>query len=60
MPSSSPRRSLMPSPDPAMGYFSDKIHTRWGRRRPWIAIGVPIYAFVVWMLLNPNEGATIV
>lgn len=46
--------------DPAMGYFSDKVKTRWGRRRPWIAIGVPIYAFVVWMLLNPSEGATIV
>ena len=46
--------------DPLMGHFSDKLRTRWGRRRPWIAIGVPVYAFVVWMLLNPGEGATIV
>lgn len=43
-----------------MGHFSDKLRTRWGRRRPWIAIGVPVYAFVVWMLLNPGEGVTIV
>lgn len=46
--------------DPLMGYFSDKWRTRWGRRRPWVAIGVPIYAVVVWMLLNPSPSATIV
>lgn len=45
--------------DPLMGYMSDKLNTRWGRRRPWLAIGVPIYAFAVWMLLNPGNGATI-
>jgi len=45
--------------DPAMGFFSDKWKTRWGRRRPWLALGVPLYAFAVWMLLNPDQGATI-
>lgn len=45
--------------DPLMGFFSDRFHTRWGRRRPWMAVGVPIYAFAVWMLLNPDTGATI-
>jgi GPH family glycoside/pentoside/hexuronide:cation symporter len=45
--------------DPAMGFFSDKLETRWGRRKPWMAIGVPLYAFSVWMLLNPESGATI-
>ncbi|MBL4681876.1 MAG: MFS transporter [Pseudomonadales bacterium] len=45
--------------DPVMGFFSDRTQTRWGRRRPWLAIGVPIYAFAVWMLLNPSPGASI-
>lgn len=46
--------------DPLMGYFSDRWHTRWGRRRPWVCLGVPLYAFVVWMLLNPGPTAGIV
>ena len=45
--------------DPVMGFFSDRFQTRWGRRKPWLVIGVPIYAFAVWMLLNPGSGATI-
>ncbi|MHA1479308.1 MAG: MFS transporter, partial [Promethearchaeota archaeon] len=24
--------------DPILGYFSDRTHTKWGRRRPWIMI----------------------
>ena len=39
--------------DPAMGFMSDRFNTRWGRRKPWILFGVPLYAFAVWMLLNP-------
>ena len=46
--------------DPLMGFFSDRTQTKWGRRRPWLAMGVPIYAFTVWMLLNPSPGASIV
>lgn len=46
--------------DPLMGFFSDKTQTRWGKRRPWMVIGVPIYAFAIWMLLNPTAGVTIV
>lgn len=45
--------------DPLMGFFSDRTRTRWGRRKPWIVIGVPLYAFVIWMLLNPEPSATI-
>ena len=45
--------------DPAMGFMSDRFQTRWGRRKPWIAIGVPIYAVAVWMLLNPDQGSTV-
>ena len=25
--------------DPTIGYLSDKVHTRWGRRIPFIAVG---------------------
>ena len=46
--------------DPAMGHFSDRWHTRFGRRRPWMVIGVPIYLFAVWGLLNPEVGITVV
>ncbi|MDG1115214.1 MAG: MFS transporter [Pseudomonadales bacterium] len=45
--------------DPAMGFMSDRFQTRWGRRKPWIVIGVPLYAVAVWMLLNPDQGSTV-
>jgi GPH family glycoside/pentoside/hexuronide:cation symporter len=45
--------------DPAMGFLSDRLRTRWGRRKPWILLGTPMFGFAVWMLLNPHEGATI-
>jgi len=45
--------------DPLMGFVSDRFTTRWGRRKPWFLIGVPIYAYAVWMLLNPEQGATV-
>ncbi|MBT4159847.1 MAG: MFS transporter [Gammaproteobacteria bacterium] len=45
--------------DPVMGHFSDRWRTRWGRRRPWIVLGVPLWAGAVWMLLNPSVGVTV-
>src|SRR5262249_11432502 len=42
--------------DPPMGFVSDRFRTRWGRRRPWIVVGVPWLAVSVWMLLNPTLG----
>ena len=30
--------------DPILGYFSDRTHTKWGRRRPWIMI-----SFIPWI-----------
>jgi Na+/melibiose symporter-like transporter len=46
--------------DPLMGHFSDRLPTRWGRRRPWIVLGIPLWLFAVWMLLNPEVGITVV
>lgn len=28
--------------DPAVGLLSDRVRTRWGRRRPWMIIGLPL------------------
>lgn len=42
--------------DPAMGFASDQIETRFGRRKPWIAAGVPVMLLGIWMLFNPTEG----
>ncbi|MGA0845488.1 MAG: MFS transporter, partial [Luteolibacter sp.] len=46
--------------DPLMGHFSDSLKTRWGRRKPWILLGIPFWLFAVWMLLNPAAGVTVV
>jgi len=29
--------------DPIAGFLSDNTRTRWGRRRPWLLIGLPFY-----------------
>ena len=39
--------------DPVMGYISDNLHTRWGRRRPLIVLGAFLQAIafgVIWMV----------
>jgi GPH family glycoside/pentoside/hexuronide:cation symporter len=42
--------------DPLMGWISDRTRTRWGRRRPWIAIGAPLAAIFFVALFAPPEG----
>lgn len=39
--------------DPIMGYLSDNLHTKWGRRRPLIILGAILQAIafgVIWMV----------
>lgn len=44
--------------DPAMGYGSDRLRFRWGRRRLWLGIGAPFLLLALYYLLNPAPGAT--
>ena len=39
--------------DPAIGYISDRTQTRFGRRRPYIALGSIFVAVAMFLLFNP-------
>ena len=39
--------------DPIIGFLSDRLKTRWGRRKPFMLIGTPIYAAGIWLLFVP-------
>ncbi len=45
------------SNDPFMGWISDRTHTRWGRRRPWIVAATPILMLAIYQLFLPPAGA---
>jgi Na+/melibiose symporter-like transporter len=42
---------------PIWGLFMDSYKTRWGRRRPWLALSVPILMLAILMIYNPPESA---
>ena len=42
--------------DPLIGALSDRTRSRFGRRRIWMAAGVPIALFATYFLLNPGSG----
>ncbi|MDA1076125.1 MAG: MFS transporter [Proteobacteria bacterium] len=39
--------------DPLIGFLSDRWPTRWGRRKPWVVAGTPIYLLGIWLLWVP-------
>jgi len=43
--------------DPIIGYVSDQTHTRFGRRRPYIALGSFFIAASMFFLFNPPEAS---
>ena len=43
--------------DPVLGIVSDKYETRWGRRRHWLVISLPIMVLSVAMVFMPQENA---
>ena len=43
---------------PAWGLFMDSYSTRWGRRRPWLALSVPILVLAILMVYNPPESVS--
>ncbi|WP_428820980.1 MFS transporter [Microbulbifer sp. MCCC 1A16149] len=40
--------------DPIFGSFSDKWSTRWGRRRPWLVVAVPLLLVSIYMVFIPS------
>lgn len=46
--------------DPLMGEVSDRWRTRFGRRKPWVLIGMPVMMLGVYKLFIPPEGVGMV
>lgn len=42
--------------DPLIGYLSDRTHSRWGRRHPWMYAAAVPAALAYWALWNPPTG----
>ena len=40
--------------DPAMGVLSDRYPSRWGRRRHWLVLSVPILMLSAYMVFSPT------
>ncbi|MDE2295955.1 MAG: MFS transporter [Gammaproteobacteria bacterium] len=53
-------RAFDAAADPLVGYFSDRLDTRWGRRKPWVLAGSLVCAGAILFLFSPPRTATIV
>ena len=42
--------------DPLVGALSDRTHTRWGRRVPYIALGTPVLLVLFFLVWSPPLG----
>ena len=43
--------------DLLIGWLSDKLRSRWGRRKPWVILAAPFLVGSLWFLCNPPPGA---
>jgi MFS family permease len=44
--------------DPLIGSLSDRLPTRWGRRKPWMTLAAPLFLGAVWRRSRfPGAGA---
>lgn len=41
--------------DPLVAYLSDRFDTRWGRRKPWILLSIPVFVTGFVMLVSPPQ-----
>ncbi len=46
--------------DPIIGYYSDKLRFRMGRRKPWVLVGTPFLIIATYFLCRPPEGVGVV
>jgi Na+/melibiose symporter-like transporter len=44
--------------DPLIGIASDRLAFGWGRRKPWIVLGTPLFAAALWQLFVPGAAAS--
>jgi GPH family glycoside/pentoside/hexuronide:cation symporter len=49
-------RALDAITDPVMGWMTDRTRSRWGRRRPWIALGAPVAALAFYLMFTPPDN----
>ena len=42
--------------DPVIGFVSDHLHSRWGRRHPFLYASALPVAITYWLLWNPPAG----
>ena len=45
--------------DPTIGIASDRWQTRFGRRKPWMVLGMPLKVLSLWMLFVPDSSFSI-
>jgi Na+/melibiose symporter-like transporter len=45
--------------DPLIGIASDRLGLAWGRRKPWIVLGTPLFVVSLWQLFVPGTAASV-
>lgn len=43
--------------DPVMGWLIDRYETRWGRRKHWIALSIPLLVLSIYQVFIPNPAS---